>query len=411
MIGRLFWLCVGSVFYTYAGYPLILSVLARLRPPPRRFPPPTASVTLLIAAYKEEDVIAQKLDNSLALDYPREHMQILVAADGSDDGTADIVRTYADRGVELSYRPERRGKMAAINRAMQQARGSLVVFSDANNHYHTDALQELLAPFADPTIGAVTGAKTLIREGDALSESEGIYWKYESFIKKQETRLGCCTGVVGEMLAIRRDLFEPLPEHTICDDFSIAMRIIRRGYRVVYAPRALSSERISLSEKDEITRRTNIVAGRYQAIAMAHRLLPFHNPLVVWQVVSHKFLRPLVPLAMIGALVCNLVAVVRPPRATAKAGLSRLLRLAPPFNLLFLLLQSGFYGLAWLGQGNKHKGILGKMLYLPTFLVNSNIAALSGLYRFITRRQTVLWQRVQRRVGEPESPGGPGGNL
>jgi len=393
MMGLLFWLCVGLVVYTYAGYPLALALLARLRPrsaQPRPSVQPT--VTLLISAYNEQDVIAQKLENSLALDYPRDRLQILVAADGSDDRTPEIVRLFAGRGVELSHSLPRRGKMAAINRAMPLARGEIVVFSDANNMYQPDTLSELVAPFADPRVGGATGAKVIASDNGVLGDSEGLYWKYESFIKEQETRLGSCTGVTGEILALRRNLYEAPPDHIINDDFFIAMRLIQRGYRMVYAPHAHSIEHVSLSAQDEITRRARIVAGRYQAIALAHRFLPFRQPLVTWQVVSHKFLRPLVPLAMIGALLANFVAVAFPASGHHLAWL----RLASPFNWVLLAGQIAFYMLAWIGSRVQRRSALGRLLYLPTFLVNSNLAALIGLARFLRQRQTTLWQRVRR---------------
>ena len=394
MIRIFFWLCVSSIFYTYLGYPLLLSLLARIRPKQQPYQAATPKVTLLIAAHNEEAIIAKKLENCLALDYPADQLQILVAADGSDDRTADIVRTYAPQGVELSYSPPRRGKMAAINRAMAQARGAIVLFSDANNMYEGSVLREIVTPFADPTVGAVTGAKSIVRGDGVLGESEGLYWKYESFIKKQVTRLGCCTGVAGEILAIRHDLFEPPPDRVINDDFYMAMRVIRRGYRVIYTSQARSWERVSVSAQDEKTRRARIIAGRYQAITLASELLPWPRPLIVWQIVSHKFLRPLVPFAMIGALLTTFLAVINPSYVEKH----RLFHLAPPFNWLLLLAQLLFYGLAWLGnRPSGREGRLGKLLYLPTFLVNSNLAALLGFYRFLNKSQTPLWQRVQRR--------------
>jgi cellulose synthase/poly-beta-1,6-N-acetylglucosamine synthase-like glycosyltransferase len=401
MIGLVFWFCVGSIVYIYAGYPALLALLARLRPQPRPYESTTPSVTLIIAAYNEQDVIAQKIANSLALDYPPEHLQIIVAADGSDDQTPEIVRTYDDQRVELSYSPERRGKVAAINRAAARARGDILVFSDANNRYNEDALNVLTAPFSDPTVGVVTGSKAIDHSGDSLGASEGLYWKYESFMKQQETRLGCCVGVVGEMIAVRRDLFEPLPEYVINDDFYIAMRPTRRGYRVVYEPRAQSYERVSLSEEDEITRRMRMVAGHYQSLALAHEILPLHRPLIVWQALSHKLLRPMVALAMAGALASNIAAVIRAPRGTQRP----LLRLAPPFNWVLLVLQVLFYATAWIGGRKQHTGIVGKLLYIPTFLVNSNIAAAKGLYRFLSGKQTVLWKRVKRTA--ESQPAGP----
>ena len=395
MVAKLFWFFVFGIFYTYAGYPFLVTLLARLRPDwmpimrSRAKQLPLPSVTLLIAAYNEEEVIAQKLENCLELDYPRDQLQILVAADGSDDRTPEMVRGFAGRGVELSYSPPRRGKMAAINRAVPLARGEIIVFSDANNLYAPDTLRELVVPFVDPSVGAVSGAKTIVKGDGSLGESEGLYWRYESFIKQQETRLGTCTGVAGEILAIRRHLFESPPDSIINDDFYMGMRLLKRGYRIVYAPKARSFERVSPSAQDEVTRRARIVAGRYQAISLAHELLPAH-PVVAWQVISHKFMRPLVPLAMIGALLTNLIAVVRPTDKQDQP----LRHLAPPLNWLLLLLQVLFYTLASLPI--ERKGVLGKVLYLPTFLLNSNKAALMGLYRFITKRQSTLWKRVPR---------------
>ncbi|CAG0960040.1 Poly-beta-1,6-N-acetyl-D-glucosamine synthase [Anaerolineae bacterium] len=398
MIGLVFWLCVVSIVYTYAGYPLLLTCLARLRPRIPDYPPFTPTMTLLIAAYNEETIITEKLENSLALNYPRELLQILVAADGSDDRTAEIVREYAARGVELSYNPQRLGKMAAINQAMRLVRGEVIVFSDANNFYGVDTVRDLVAPLSDPAVGAVTGVKSILRGDGTLGESEGMYWKYESFIRKQETRLGCCTGVAGEVLAIRHHLFQAPPDNIINDDSYLAWQIIRRGFRVVYVPQARSFERVSPMAQDEITRRSRIIAGRYQLIALAPHLLPFKQPIVVWQIFSHKILRPLVPLAMAGAMLTNLVAVIAP----AKDGIG-LLNLVPPINWIFLILQIIFYGMALLGNQMEYRGKnkLPFYLYLPTFLVNSNLAALIGLYRFLTRRQTAIWQRVGRQKITP----------
>lgn len=394
MFGLFFWFFIAIVFYTYAGYPLLLALLARAKP--RRAAVGQSedelpSVTLLVAAYNEQAVISDKIENSLALDYPRARLQILVVSDGSEDRTAEIVRGYAAQGVELAYDPVRRGKSAAISQGVSFARGEILVFSDANNMYAPTALRELAAPFADPTVGGVSGAKRIERGTSALGESEGLYWKYESLIKKLETRLGSCTGVAGEILAVRRGLFQAPPPNVINDDFYIALSLIRRGYRVVYAPRALSFERVSPTAQDEVARRARIVAGRYQALALAPSLLTLRRPLVAWQVLSHKFLRPLVPFAMLGALLANLGALAVPgPAALGPLGLSF------PFNWAAMVAQLVFYALAVTGRRVARSSKLSKALYLPTFLVNSNWAAVIGLYRFATKQQTTLWQRVPR---------------
>ncbi|MCC6147943.1 MAG: glycosyltransferase family 2 protein [Anaerolineaceae bacterium] len=393
MIGILFWCSVIAIIYIYAGYPLIVTLLARIFTRPIKRQSISPPLTLLIAAYNEEDVIAGKIKNALALDYPKDLLQILVAADGSNDRTAEIVQSFSLQGVELSFIPERLGKMAAITRAMQVVRGEIVIFSDANNYYKMDALKLLVAPFADPAVGAVSGAKHIIENKEVLDASEGLYWKYESYIKKHETHLGSCTGVAGEILAVRRNLFVEPPPKLINDDFYILMQVVRQGFRVIYEPHAISYESISASAKDEIARRTRIIAGRYQAIGMAVKLLHWDNLLVVWQIVSHKFLRPFVPMLMISALAFNLIAVVCPPQAEN----IRWLWLASPFNVYLLGLQGLFYLAALLGNLIHGKGWIGKLLYLPSFLVNSNYAALNGFFRYLFGKQQAAWKKVNRQ--------------
>jgi cellulose synthase/poly-beta-1,6-N-acetylglucosamine synthase-like glycosyltransferase len=400
MIAFVFWLCVALIVYVYLLYPGILYLLTRFSSvhlhvsEDREKPLPT--VTLLISAYREEAMIAQKLENSLAIDYPDGRLQILVAVDGQEDHTREIVQSFANKGVDLVYSPERTGKINAIHRAMQAAKGDIVVLTDANTFFVPGALRYLVAPLADPAIGAVSGAKRILNQADSLANSEGLYWKYESFIKKQETRLGSCTGVSGEIFAFRCNLFEPPPPWVINDDFILAMQILRKGYRVVYAPGALTFERISLSAKDEATRRARIVAGRYQALCMG-RLLPLKKPVLVWQVFSHKFLRLVVPFAMAGALLANLAAVIWPVNNAAYPWL----QLAESPARFWLGVQVLFYGLAWLGnrlQQVRKASSLEKILYLPTYLVNSNLAAVSGLILFLSGRQTNLWSPVARHL-------------
>lgn len=400
MIALIFWLCVGLIVYVYFLYPALLWLLARFFPNPlhraddKTFALP--SVTLLISAYNEEVVIAQKIVNSLAIDYPTDRLEIITAVDGHDDRTSEIVQSFVNEGIKLSYSPQRVGKINAIHRAVQNAVGEIIVITDANTFFAKDALIKLIAPFADPAVGAVSGEKVVLPQGDSLANSEGLYWKFESFIKKQETRLGSCTGVSGEIFALRRSLYERVPEKVINDDFFLAMLVLRKGYRVVYSPEALTFEKASLSAKEEAVRRSRIVAGRYQALWMGLHILPLKSPVLVWQVFSHKFLRPVVPFAMLGALLANIVAVIWPVNNAAHPWF----QVAGKAGWFWLGLQVLFYGLAWLGclmrKRNKASS-LEKILYLPSFLVNSNLAAISGLILYLSGRQTNLWQRVTRR--------------
>lgn len=392
LAAKVFWSLGAAVAYTYAGYPAILALLGRRRPePPAPEPERLPSVTLIIAAYNEEQVILEKLGNAIGLDYPRDLLEIIVAADGSSDRTAALVRDHAPPGVRLLHRPQRRGKVPAINRAAAAASGEILVFSDANNSYAPDAIRELVRPFADPSVGGVIGAKHVVRGEDDLGDGEGLYWRYESFIQRMETRLGSCTAAVGEIMAVRRTAFEPAPEGIICEDFYQVMRLLRRGHRVVYQPSARSIERVSATPGDEMKRRTNIIAGRFQAMSMARQLLPVNSPRLVWQVLSHKFMRPLVPIAMIGMALSNLVLAVGGSRRW----------------LAMLVAQAAFYLTAWLGTRTALPGPGGRIATLAAFLVRSNVAALMGLRRFALNRDGMhLWERVQRGSWTDAQPTG-----
>ena len=243
-------------------------------------------------------------------------------------------------------------------------------------------------------MGAVVGARTIEAGEGGLGESEGLYWKYESFIQKNKSRLGCCTGIVGEILALRRNLFTPPPDGIINDDFFMAMQVAKQGYRVAYAPKARSFEGISLHAQDGIERRKRIVAGRYQAIMHADRLLPWNRPFVVWQIISHKFMRPMVPIFMVGAILFNILALIFP----AQSGFP-LIVLAAPYNWIMFSLQAVFYLLAIFGRllEKRNTGWL-RILYVPTFLFNSNFAALMGMARFFSwQANYIVGENVQIR--------------
>jgi len=392
MIPAVFWICVLLIVYAYAIYPLLLWIIARFIPRHRPYEVFEPQVTLMIAAFNEKDSIASKLENSLSLDYPRDCLQILVADDGSEDGTTDIVRSFAGRGVEISLRSKRQGKMANISSAMESARGDIIVMSDANNIYGKNAIRALVMPFQDPGVGATGGSKKIIQGDGALGASEGLYWKYESWIKKQETYLGSTTSATGEALAIRRELFVQPPPGIINDDFYIMMSVIKRGYRMIYVPEVESYERVSLTAADEMERRARIIAGRYQAFSLMRTLMPLDQPIVMWQIFSHKLLRPLIPFFMVGAFLASLASVILPLQGG-------LLGLSSPYNWLIFIAQIIFYLLAWVGKYFENSGIVGRLLYLPTFFVNSNFSAILGLVRFLTGKQSAQWARAKRREG------------
>jgi cellulose synthase/poly-beta-1,6-N-acetylglucosamine synthase-like glycosyltransferase len=252
----------------------------------------------------------------------------------------------------------------------------------------------MAAPFADPEVGAVTGRKTVIAE-DGLGYSEGLYWRYESKIRQAETRLGSTVGVNGEIFAIRRSLFAPAPQGVINDDAWMAQRVVRLGRRVVYNPAAISTERVSATAADEVLRRTRMVAGQYQTITRLHEW-PWRRPVVLWELLSHKVLRPLVPFGMLGALAATVVSLFVPGQGLGQV---HFITFTFPIQWLAASAQILFYGLAASGRGAS--GTAARITYVPRFLVDSNIAALKGLARFLTGEQPAAWEKVARRDEAP----------
>jgi len=392
-MGIIFWLCITGIFYSYLGYPLMLVLLSLLIHKPPRAALITPSVTLIIPAYNEELVIGKKIENSLQLDYPADNLQILVTDDGSDDRTKEIVEGYQGRKIEISSSTLRSGKLNAINRAIKQARGEIIVISDATAMYDPDAMRKLVAPFADPQVGIAAGAHFILPGDGALGDTEGLYWKYEAFVTRHETMIGSCTGISGANMAIRREVFESPPANIITEDFYMAMRMIKRGLRVVFVTDARCYERVSPTAQEEMERRTRIVAGRFQSMSMAGNILPWNNLLVVWQVFSHKFSRPMVPFLMVAALAANIFTVVWPSGNTNM----QLLFLSGPYNWIILFFQCLFYLIAMIGNKWKISGKIGKLFYIPVYLVNGNISAMSGFIRFLRGTQTTRWHRVTRK--------------
>ena len=382
-----FWISLIFLIYVYLGYPLLIALLAHFHSRGKTPSAELPEISLIIAAYNEEAVLRGKLVNALELNYPHEKMEIIVAADGSTDDTCDIVREFAPQGVKLSYSPDRRGKLAAMAHAVEGAAGDVLIFSDANNSFLPCSFQYLLQPFVDEHVGAATGAKHIRSEEDTLSTSEGLYWKYESWIKKNESRMNTCTAAAGEILAVRKALFPHIPAGVINDDFFIVLSIIRAGYRIAYVSQAESWERVSQAQQDEVKRRTRITAGRFQALANSWRWLPWNNPVAVWQIFSHKYFRLLIPFAMILALLSNLALVLAARFGAIEVG---------AWVKWMLAAQGAFYVLAALGRWMEFSGPL-KVLYLPAFLVSSNLATLKGFFKHVRQNQNVSWERVNRR--------------
>ncbi len=338
------------------------------------------TVSFVIAAYNEQRVIARKLDNTLALDYPRERLEILVAADGSTDATVAIASRYADRGVRVLHEPERRGKSAALNRAVAACRGEIVVLSDANNDFAADALRALVRHFADPRVGGVCGRKTIRRCDDReASRGDGLYWRYESAIKVAESALGVVTTADGEICAIRRAAWRPIPPEVVNDDAELTFALVRAGLRLVYEPAAVSIEPASRTLEDDYRVKVRMIAGGFQTVALHWRELLPPRTRFAWMFLSHKLLRWCVPLLLV-ALAASSVALARTPIGAAS-----------------LAGQTLLYGLALLGWVGRQRGELPCWKYVPMYFALMNFAALVGLRRFLGgERIQTLWQKAAR---------------
>ncbi len=375
-IEALFWISVTLVAYTYFLYPALVFALARLWPHPVRKADVEPSLSLIIAAYNEEKVIREKLENTLALDYPREKLEILVAAYGSSDRTAAIAREFESRGVRVLYRPEREGKTSALNRAVPEASGEILMFSDANTLYQPDCVRRLVRSFADPEVGGVTGRKLVLADASReASSGENAYWSYEGSLKAAESLFGSIVTADGEIFAMRRELYRPMPASIVHDDMYLSLTIIESGRRLVYEDRATSAEYASRTLLDEFHLKARYASAGYQIIHCFRRLLLPPRTWFAVEFLSHKLLRWLAPFFLLGSLVAS--------------GLSDSL-----FYRLAFWAQAAFYGAALLGWAVR--ALAAGILYFPLYFSTMNAAALYGFFRFLTTGQTTLWRKADR---------------
>ena len=382
MIEILFWTAAAVLAYTYVGYGLLAVLLLKLRgdrPAPAAFAEADLSdVTVVIPAYNEEAWIGEKIQNTLALDYPADKLEVVVVADGSTDRTFDIAHSVP--GVAAFFEPERRGKVAAMHRVLATVDSPVVVFTDANAMLEPGALRQLVAPFADPEVGAVAGEKRVSTSASGTA-GEGLYWRYESALKRLDSRLGSVVGAAGELFALRTDLVPDVEPDTILDDFVMTLRVAEAGYRVAYAPEAAAVEGPSASMEDEWTRKVRICAGGWQAMVRLRGLLnPFRHGLLTVQYVSHRVLR------------WTLAPVLLP----LAYGLNVALADSSPVYAWLLVAQLAFYAVAFLGWVLRDREVPIRGFRLPLYVVFMHAAVFPGVVRFLTGRQSVNWARAER---------------
>jgi cellulose synthase/poly-beta-1,6-N-acetylglucosamine synthase-like glycosyltransferase len=302
-----FWLSFAVVFYVYLGYPAVLVLWRRIAPwrVKKQYREPT--VTLVIAAHDERQNIEGKLKNCLALDYPKGKLQIILSLDGPTDGSEFVVWQYVSQGIELVHSREHAGKAAALNRALRRATGEIVVFADVRQTLSPNAIRELAANFADEAVGAVSGELLLMDESQQEAKTEvGLYWRYEKALRSMESDIHSIAGATGAIYAIRRELYEELPEDTILDDVLTPLRIVMRGKRTVFEPEAKAYDSVACCPLAEYRRKVRTLCGNYQLLASVPQAVSIRRNPIFIQFVSHKLGRLVVPWALLALFITNL---------------------------------------------------------------------------------------------------------
>lgn len=389
MLESYFWLNVLIVVYTYLGYGFILLILNLLffkKNQPTKTENP--EVSILIAAYNEEDWIVEKINNTLSLDYPAELLKVIVITDGSTDGTFQKAKSCSvppGRSVEVYHQSERKGKLAAIERIMPLVKTPITIFTDANTQLNQQAIQRLVRHYHNPSIGAVAGEKRIssATKDEASSAGEGLYWKYESLLKRWDANLYSAVGAAGELFSIRTHLYENIPKDTLIEDFYLTMTVLRKGYRIAYAADAYALEAASASVGEELKRKIRIAAGGLQASWRLRDLLnPFRYGVFSWQFFSHKILRwTLAPLALPIAFLLNLLLAFS----------------IGQLYISLLILQILFYLLALMGWFFAKRQLKIKAFFIPYYFCVMNYSVFLGFTRLLKGQQTVLWEKVERK--------------
>ena len=340
--------------------------------------------TLLIAAYNEENFISEKIRNTLALEYPDGKLEVIFITDGSTDRTPDILKEYPQ--IKLLHQTERKGKVAAMHRALAYVKTEVIIFTDANTELNKDALCKISRHYADESVGAVAGEKRIkVKElADAGTAGEGFYWRYESILKNWDSELYSTVGAAGELFSVRSDLYQTVENDTILDDFMISMLIAAKGYRIIYEPEAYAFETASENIAEELKRKIRIAAGGIQSILRLKELLNiFRFGTLSFQYISHRVLRwTISPFLLVLVLILNILIPVYNDH---------------PIYSLLLLGQVIFYLLALFGLIFEQKYIRIKLFFIPYYFCVMNYAVMAGIKRYWGKQQSALWEKAKRK--------------
>lgn len=380
MIESLFWISASAIIYTYFGYPMIMWLLARLRERQVSKGEITPSVSVVIACHNEERNIGPRIRNLIECDYPPELLEIVIVSDGSTDLTAGIARRHGSDRVRVKSYEDRRGKAAALNVGVEIAKGDIVVFADARQSFESGAIKAMIANFRDTRVGAVSGELLLDGGGSSVGEGVGLYWKYEKWIRKSESRAGSMIGATGAIYAIRRELWQPLPNGTILDDVYTPMRIALGGRRVVFEEKARARDTAAESAGHEFARKVRTLAGNYQLCQLMPRLLIPSSALVL-QFYSHKLMRLAAPIFFLLLLATNLIMAVPTSRHSIQY-----------FYQATFLAQLIFYAGVLAGGYLLNRNRKVRLLNFAYMFSLMNAAAFVGLVYFVFGKRNV-WAR------------------
>ncbi|MBI2400017.1 MAG: glycosyltransferase family 2 protein [Deltaproteobacteria bacterium] len=374
-----FWASVFLIFYTYAGYSLLVIALSRFFNNVVRKKDITPKVTFLITAYNEEKNIAQKLENTLSLDYPKGKLEILVASDGSTDRTDEIVKSFASRGVRLLRVEGRVGKTGTQNKAVAAATGEIIIFSDATTTYEKNNIRNLVRNYADPEVGAASGRYEYFNPtGAAIGTGNILFWKYENLIKSSQTRIKTISGCCGCIYSVRKKAYEPLPSDII-SDLCEPLKILEKGYRIVFEPEAVAYEETTEKAGEEFKMRIRVISRGMRGLFYMKKLFnPLRFPFVAFQLFSHKVLRWMVPFFMIGILASNLFL------------------LEGWFYRITMALQAIFYGMAVVAWAGEKANLKLRVFSIPLYFSTVNIASLVSLYKTLKGFKAVTWETVRK---------------
>ena len=372
MVNFIFWLCLTIIGYTYIGYPLLLWLLARVSPLEVAAAPIMPDVTVVIAAMNEEKNIGDRLDNILSQEYSPERFEIIVVSDGSTDRTDEIVQSYKERNVTLLKLESRQGKAIALNEGINSASGEIIVFTDARQCFAPGAILQLAANFADSSVGCVSGELMFFDNNSGIQAEMGGYWRFEKWIRSNESRSGSVVGATGSIYAIRKALYQPLPSGTILDDVLTPLNVVMQGYRCIFDGGAIVYDIISETVNQEWRRKVRTLAGNWQLLSLRPALLlPSLNP-ILWRLISHKLLRLVVPFALV-ILFCSGATLPHPFYRSAT--------IAQLFIYLFAL--TGY--LLPLSRNLR-------LINISYFFAVMNIAALCGFWHWLTGNCGSIWQ-------------------